>query len=698
MKRANKDLYRQRLDRLADAIKAHMWARAGLDVFAPKTVMGQQALVLTETVASYAATLTAVSGYTAVVQSISPPAVQEQTTTTGPGVSPDVYDEYENQFLPLWSQFQAIANQWMAPGQPNSQGLYTQLSSVPNNIIAMNYTVSSDLNAMLYGQPGTSSYDTAQSNLEGAVTGQANALQGLIDQVNTYSDNLASATDSVVSSANSGALYQTMQEYESQIDDLNNQIDDTNDDLHDNEIDLLKEAGAATGLIVMGVVGIVGMKTKDPATQFLGGILTIAAGIGFATEIVNFVKTCIAISGDLSKLKVLDASVADDETTATALGVMINQIDGFAGLESAAIEALQEVLNAYQAMIDDLNEVANDASKDDPQDAQAEWNEILTASNNLVANLAYYWPGIYEVYECKSFAPTTSGLVTLASDGTVYQYSKSSGAWTQLPGQAVSVAATDDVLVRINAAPLAATSPVVANTYYASLFRDGAWQDISDFSVGNITAYGANIYAVRSSGAGFTPGVAPTTDISEVLMYSGSGTNWTSLGAPNSDDAPAFISACDGGVFATTIASGQCYFWDGSSWTEMGDSGTQYLSPVAAQSNLSMIDVNHNAYLGTTGSTSLSQTQTDISWTAVDAESDADQYVVTDSGVLNAVTGSSGNYHTTQLQTDSLSIFGDTTGANFYAVDLSGAVYQCSGSGASMMLTQLPTLPASSDT
>lgn len=695
MQRVDRTIQRQNLDRLIGAIKTKMMIASGLDAIQPQTMLGKRAMVLTESIAGYAAALTAVSGYTAVIQSISPPPITEQSGSSEAGVPEDVYDQYQNVFLPEWNQFQSIANQWMLPATPNSQGYYQQLATVPNNLIAMNYSVGNNLFEMMINQPGSSNYDQAQKNLLSEISMQSSLLSGLIGAVNQYSNHLATATENVIASADSGVLQTTMQQYETEINDLNDQIADTNTQLHEDEMQLLKDGGKALGFAAMAVVGIVGMKIKDPVTKVLGGMITIAGGIGFATEIYDIVEDCIAISKDKSQINVLNNDLDNDQTTALALGVMINQIDGFAGMESAAVEALQEVLNGYKALADELDDIVTDVTDNEVDAASDEWTAIYNAATNLSANVSYFWPDIYSVYECKSMAPTSTGVNTIATDGTIYQYDSSGTAWSKLPGTAVSLAASDSVLVRINATPISVLSEPVTNTYYASQFIDNAWVDISDFAVGNIAVYGSNIYAVRSNAGSIDTGNQPASDLSEVLQYSGSGTTWNSLGSPDSGDLPGFIAAFDGGVIVSTLLSGLCYFWDGNKWNEIGSSATQYLSPVAAGTNFSLIDINYNSSLASTTRMTPSITAHSIYRTAVTGGSSPTQYVVTATGTLECVTGSGGSYQTSSLRDNSMAIFGDVTGQNFYLLDTTGNMYQCQGSGTAMTFSKLPALPSS---
>lgn len=690
MQLASPDAAHARFDTTVAALRKTLLRHAKLDSVAPKFATGRQASILVETIATYAATVTAVSGYTTVVQSITPPTLQVQSDPSGPGVSQDVYDDYVNNFIPTWNQFHQQTALWMNPGQPSS-GIYQDLANIPTTIVDANYGITTQLNALLNAAPGTSAYNTALSSLDTQITNLLNTLQPMQEQLQSYAAALVTCTDAVIQQANSGALQGALQGYQSEIDHLNGLVDTAQDAVSQGCTDLLEDTAALGGFFVMGVVGLIGFFTPEPSTSVYGGLLTVAAGVGFVGTVADMVSVGISIAGDKSEISVYRNSIDIDGQSLTDLGVIINQINGFSAMNARAIAALEQVSAAYQELLNDIDDVYADAEDGDPQSASDDWDAIINSAELMSANAAYYWPNCYDIYECKTIAPTSSGMMALRSDGSCYSFDLASNIWTSSGVRAVSLVATNDVVLRINGVPLSATSGETNNSYHVSLRSGSTWTDISSFAVANITAFGSDIYAVRSGYTGGATPILPGSELTEVLKYTGSGTSWSSLGSPDPEDIPAFIEAYRDGVLVTTLRFGRCYFWNGSAWNRIGSANDIVLQPVAVNTGFSMIDANFSSFISSPSDPRLLYTDSQIYSTWITAS--FVQYVVTSSGELCSIVQQNGENEVTNIVPNVMAIYGESTGQYFYFVDRLGYLYYLSGTGSSATWDLIAPLP-----
>ncbi len=670
------------------------WAR--LPKLQPRNRFEAQAKVLVEAVASYSAIVTAVSGYTTLIQSIVPPTLQKQQSPSGPGVPSDVYDQYYEYFIPEWNSFTNVVRQWMVPGLPNT-GLYQALANIPNQILTSNYTIGTALSQMASNPAGSTTYNNALNNLTNTVNQLLNQLQGPLNDLYAYSGSLSSSTESVIAQANSGALNAALVGYQSEIDELNTLIQQAQDKVTDNGISLLEDTAKLGGFLVMGLVGLAGVFTPEPSTTVLGAITVVAAGVGFAGTVVDMVSVGISVAEDKAAISTYRNSIDVDGRSIVDLGAIINQINGFAGMNAAAIAALEQVASGYQTLLTSLTDMLGDAEYGDITQAATAWNDMVAAATNMSENATYYWPDCYSCYECKTIAPTTNGMFALAADGSINSYSNSSRVWTRLSGTAFSLAATNNVTVRISGQPLSVSSPTnTQSTYHAAILIGSNWTDISDFPVANISAFGSAIYAVRSGYNGGATRPIPGSQLSEVLKYSGSGKNWTSLGIPDPEDIPAFIEAFPDGVLVTTLKFGRCYFWMNGSWTRLGSDSVCLLNPATVQTGLyggfSLIDTSFNSYISSPGDPTLYQTDNQIVSTALNNE--FVQFVVGSSGELSSIVRVGHTNNVTAIQPEVLSIFGDVTGVNFYYVAYSGSLHRIQGSGTSSTISDLPAIPS----
>ena len=602
----------------------------------------------------------------------------------------DVYDQYVNQFLPEWVQFEDVTGQWLLPGQPNT-GLNGSLASVPANIQMMNAAITSDLQAMLGNDPGSTAYVEARSNIVFILQQQIDLLQGLNIQISTYSANLETATGNIVAQTNSGALSSALDSYQQEIDDLNSQLSSLRLELVGDYIALVAEYGSGYVTGTFMVIGKIGVRIPYFPIKAVSGVIAIFGAVFYAVSIYSIQSTKIDIANTQSEIQLVSNSLDTDSNSLTSLGVVIDQINGFSGLEEEAATSLEELITALSALMTDLDSVVADANDGDPQEALDEWNSILTDASALLTDKTYVWPDDSVCYDCKTVAPTSNGVLVIAWDGSIFQMIDGDAGWTSLPGSAISLAASDDAVIAISGKPITASDPQNPRdiSYQAMKLADGAWIAISGFQVANIAVYGSSIYAIRNGTSNSDPSDGGTGPVPDVVQYAGSGTTWTSLGSPDNEDVPAYLAATAGGVVVTTLLFGRCYFWDGSAWTRLGSDMSGLLAPVCGGQNASITDTSYRAYLADPQSGSMTRTAQNAYSSAL---SDGGiQYIVDQGGTLSSVdtAGESQAMICQEVQ----AIFGNVEGTNFYFMDKSGNLSRVAGYGSTATITPLPDVP-----
>jgi hypothetical protein len=583
----------------------------------PRTKLGGVALDFVMATHASLISVAATTAYVYAIINLVLPILTFRDPPPGTTISPkdlqNSYDDFNTQLAIL--QGQAAAWVDTQPGT-SSPSIFSQLVAIPSTFSTINGSVQSKFAILSALTPGSSDYNNTMLQLRNLIGAENPDITNLVSSMQTLGTNLQDATDALDTAANTGVLAQLISAYQSEISALIQAIDDANATIASDNSQIVGLGFAAGASIVIGLIGLANFWNP------VGWLMIGGGAVGAYFAIAEIYK----LRGDIARQNVTiqndEAWETDDTTAAASVQSVIDQIKGFASMNSAAQEELTALENLLNTLYDDIATALNDLEQNDLTDALDEWNEIVSAASVLSDVTAYVWPTPIMLPQPTTFAAAGSDIYTVGVSGQANHYANANGAWSSVSDMSLSIVAAGLTVAGINGAPAdgANVSPTPYTTdYHVKLYNDSTntWTTISTFPAAQIAMDSTSIYAINQ-----------LQDDRQVYKYSGSGTSWSALPAMPDNDAPQQLAVSGGMLFAITTNSMQAYYYDGAQWNSLGSA--TYVALASNENMVGFVDTNNHSFLYNASSASFANdgNMTCSSVAQIAQVSNGDQYVI----------------------------------------------------------------------
>ena len=623
--------------------------------------------------------IAATSGYVYGLTQTASPLVQFQDVP--PGMPQSSLQALQSAYTTFQSQFailQGHAGAWVDTGGTGSASILSQLVGLPGILNDINGSVSSNFTTLNDLPRGSSAYQNLLQQQENLIGAQTTAITQLVSSMQALGGTLESGASSLIASTQTGVLSQMQAAYNADINTLVTDINNANQTISSDNGKIIGEGVGAATSIAVGLVGLINIWNPLGWVMLAGG----AVGAYYAITEIEMLKAQIA---SLKAQIQNDTNYEDkDKAAAATLAAFCNQMEGFASMNQAAQQELAALESLYQTLSSDIASAVADLTANQLQQAQNEWNEILSSSSFLASLAAYLWPSPTLLSAPSMFAALGNDIYCISISGEMYHYSGGSSTWTDMNVKSLSCAGSGSVLVAIDGAPIDGSSSgnPASSSYLVKSYdsTSGTWTEISTFPAAAVAVGGSAIYAINQL----------VTD-RKVYRYSG-GTNWTALPALPGPDAATQIAVAGGTVFAVACNSQSLYQYNASSqaWAQVGSFNVASIA--ASGSKLAIVDTAHNAYVydPTAGGAPASA---GASVASIAQLSNGDQFRMSSSTIGQlwyADTNVQPNT-LTSLESNVTSVFASDTDVAYY-VDNAGNLFIVTPTGTT---TPLPGLPSS---
>ncbi len=638
-----------------------MAAGRKLDQMQPATALGQLAMQLSQQSTVSMISVAATTAYVYALTQASAPNLQ--FTTTPPGMTSSVSQlqgAYDS-FLTQLNIFQGQAGAWVNTNPSSgAASILSQLVSVPTTLSELNGTVTSQFAILNAVPPGSQAYQSALTELEALIGAETPSITGLISAMQTLGTNLETATTSLIASTQTGVLSQLLVAYQADIAALNQAISDANSQISSDNSKIVGLGFAAAAAIVVGIIGL--CNWWNP----IGWILMGGGAVGAYFAIAEIEALKAQITELKNEINVDTYWVQQDQAAASLVSAFSTQLQGFASMNTASQQELQTLESLYGTLAADITAALTDLDNNQIAAAQAEWTEILAATQVLQGVAAYVWPSPAMLSSPSSFAALGSNVYSISLSGEMFYYNGS--AWTDMTVSSLSCAGQGTTLVAIDGAPIDGTEVnphPITPTYFVKSYNAAtqAWTIISGFPAAAV--------AVGAGGNSAIYAINQTVSDRQVYLYSGTGTTWTALPQLPGPDAAIQIAVANNTLFALTNNSQFIYSYNGTAWTQLS---TFTCASILANGNmLSIIGTDQKLYLYN-AQTPGGVNQTYISANRVAQINNGDQYLITPTLDLYYIDNQVSPLTTTLLQSNVIAVMASDTNAVYYTDNL-GDIY-----------------------
>lgn len=518
----------------------------------PSWKLGQVALEISTQSTVATLSVVAISSYVdAILASKLPSVYFRKEKRDSAGIS---NRELQNAYDLFLAQFRAIQVQ-----AGNWSDIETQIVGTPESLVSINSAMTRDIRIMSVSERDSHEFKTAQANMNVHLDIQKQALTDLINTSSNFAKELCLLTKVMVSSANEGVLAEIKAEYDKEIEAIKQCVSDINKSISTLQTEINWLWVGFGGSVASTVTGVIGM-----AIPVIGGLFLGAGIYGTVATLNKIEEKNVSIREKQNEIKKNIDWQDEDSIAATSVSLFSQQLQQFEGLNSRAQKELNQILDLFDELSSEMDQITKFTDDMDCNAALKEWELIYKQCQYLCDINNYKWPNITELSNPTLFSPVGDCIYVVDIAGNLYHYDGYS-KWVDMKESALSCIATEKIVVaidgkpsKINSLPTESSLEQYVKTYDSETKQ---WTTISDFSVSTIVTDGDKIYCVK-------------TEDQLVYEYNGN-KGWNKLPAIVESDKPLLaapiLAIVNGQLFAINPFDQTLMMLTGKRWNQVWD-------------------------------------------------------------------------------------------------------------------------------